>query len=253
MKILFCGAHPDDAEIYMFGTLLAYRAAGAEVTLVVACSGDGGSSVRSPHQPLAETRQAEAEKGAAVLGARLAMLGYADMSLTENRLRLAGHLQGIFTVEAPDAIFTHAPGDYHADHRALSAAVSLAACGVWPVIHADTMKGVDFQPTHYVDITRHLDAKLRAIHLHHSQMPRRYMLAARDLATRRGREATGGDTARMEAFRVVAGPHLRNARRLFPPRAIAAQTVTMTVPAGSLPSSGTFRVTGGGPARSDPS
>ena len=80
------------------------------------------------------------------------------------------------------------------------------------------VKGADFQPTHYIDIAAHLDEKLRAIHLHYSQKPRRYMLAARDLASRRGEEATGGPDARMEAFREAgadwisvhpeSGPHL---------------------------------------------
>ena len=86
MKVMFCGAHPDDAEIYMFGTLLAYRKAGHDVGLVMACSGNGGTSARSAHQPLTVTRREEAEKGAAVLGARLTALDFPDMSLGENRM-----------------------------------------------------------------------------------------------------------------------------------------------------------------------
>lgn len=245
MKVMFCGAHPDDAEIYMFGTLLAYRRAGHEVVLVIACSGDGGTAVRSQHQPLAVTRREEAEKGAAVLGARLIEFGFADMSLQAGRVGLAGRLEDLFAAERPDVIFTHSPNDYHPDHRALSAAVALAACDTWPLIYADNLKGADFQPTHYIDVAAHLDEKLRAIHLHYSQKPRRYMLAARDLATRRGQEATGKQDARMEAFRFVAGPHLREVTRLFPARALMARAVTMTAPAGKMFQSGTFRITGG--------
>lgn len=245
MKVMFCGAHPDDAEIYMFGTLLAYRKAGHEVVLVIACSGDGGTDVRSLHQPLTVTRREEAEKGAAVLGARLIEFGLADMSLQVSRVRLSAQLQALFAAEQPDVIFTHAPNDYHPDHRALSAAVALAACDSWPVIHADNLKGADFQPTHYIDIAAHLDEKLRAIHLHYSQKPRRYMLAARDLASRRGEEATGGPDARMEAFRFLPGPHLREVTRLFPAGALRARALTMTAPAGQKFSTGTFRITGG--------
>ncbi|RUV66210.1 PIG-L family deacetylase, partial [Mesorhizobium sp. M1A.F.Ca.IN.020.30.1.1] len=36
MKILALGAHPDDIEIFMFGTMAAYAAQGAELTFAMA-------------------------------------------------------------------------------------------------------------------------------------------------------------------------------------------------------------------------
>ncbi|TIV92813.1 MAG: PIG-L family deacetylase, partial [Mesorhizobium sp.] len=42
MKILALGAHPDDIEIFMFGTLAAYKALGAELTFAVATDGAKG-------------------------------------------------------------------------------------------------------------------------------------------------------------------------------------------------------------------
>ena len=245
MKVMFCGAHPDDAEIYMFGTLLAYRKAGHDVGLVMACSGNGGTSARSAHQPLTVTRREEAEKGAAVLGARLTALDFPDMSLGENRMRLAARLQHLFSQEQPDIVFTHSPTDYHADHRVLSAVVTLAAAESRPVVYTDTLKGADFQPSHFVDIADHLDQKLKAIHLHHSQKPRRYMLAARTLAEQRGQEATGRADARMEAFRFDARTGQRDISRLLPGKAISGRIVTMIGLGGQQHASTTLRIAPG--------
>ncbi|TJX43010.1 MAG: PIG-L family deacetylase, partial [Mesorhizobium sp.] len=42
MKILALGAHPDDIEIFMFGTMAAYAAQGAELTFAIATDGAKG-------------------------------------------------------------------------------------------------------------------------------------------------------------------------------------------------------------------
>lgn len=242
MKILFCGAHPDDAEIYMFGTLLAYRAMQADVVLVTACKGDGGSTDRSPDQPLEVTRRAEAEKGAAELGARLVMLGFADASLGEQRHDLFLRLERLFAEEKPDLIFTHSLNDYHADHRNLSAAVTLAASERLPLAYVDTMNGEGFLPTHYVDIKEYSARKLAAIRLHFSQKPRRYALGALALAQRRGHEATGLDGPQMEAFRYDGHRRARDLTRLLPGKVHVANVMSVAAPAGRVPQSGTYQV-----------
>jgi LmbE family N-acetylglucosaminyl deacetylase len=62
-------AHPDDAEICAGGTLARWAAAGREVHLLVLTNGDRGSQdpARS-REELAETRRAETEAAAAILG-----------------------------------------------------------------------------------------------------------------------------------------------------------------------------------------
>ena len=40
MKILAVGAHPDDVELYMMGTLLKYIEQGHEVIVIIATDGD---------------------------------------------------------------------------------------------------------------------------------------------------------------------------------------------------------------------
>ena len=88
MKVMFVGAHPDDAEIYAFGTMFAYAERGAEIVLVLATAGEGGLTARSKHQPLAKTRIAEAEQAAAMLLARTVELGLPDGGLPPLRMPL---------------------------------------------------------------------------------------------------------------------------------------------------------------------
>lgn len=242
MKVMFCGAHPDDAEIYMFGTLFAYRAMDSAVVITVACKGDGGSPDRSPNQPLEITRRAEAEKSAAELGARLVSLDFADASLGERRLELLLRLERLFAEEAPDLIFTHSLNDYHADHRNLAAAVTLAASERVPLAYVDTMHGDNFLPTHYVDIGAHIDRKLQSIRTHHSQKPRRYALAALALAKKRGQEVTGVDGPLMEAFRYDGRRRAKDLTQLLPGNIIVANTMSVMVPAGRPAQSGTYQV-----------
>ena len=45
MKLLAIGAHPDDIEIYMFGTLAAARAAGADLVYAIATDGAAGGTL----------------------------------------------------------------------------------------------------------------------------------------------------------------------------------------------------------------
>lgn len=162
MKVMFCGAHPDDAEIYAFGTLFAYADRGAEIVLVIASNGEGGLTARSKHQDLAVTRMQEAEQAAAMLLARIVALGLNDGGLGPLRMTLVRRLIEVFAAEDPDVILTHSPNDYHPDHRVLSAAVAVAAAEHAPVFYIDNMKGRNFIPTHYVDIGPYQAQKMLA-------------------------------------------------------------------------------------------
>jgi LmbE family N-acetylglucosaminyl deacetylase len=225
MKVMFCGAHPDDAEIYSFGTLFAYAEKGAEVVLVLATSGEGGTKMRSPHQPLAITRLQEAENAASMLFARLVPLGLPDGGLKHIRAQLFQRLQQLIDDEKPDIILTHSPNDYHADHRILSCAVALAASDTVPVLFIDNMKGNNFAPTHYVNITKYQAQKMLALRQHYSQKPMRYMRAATELAKQRGFEATGKKGILMEAFRFAESPAYKAVQKLFPRGTIPAPAV----------------------------
>jgi LmbE family N-acetylglucosaminyl deacetylase len=225
MKVLFVGAHPDDAEIYAFGTLFAYAERGAEIVLVLATAGEGGLTARSKHQPLAKTRMEEAEQAAAMLIARIVALGMPDAGLPALRLPLLRQLEEIFAAEKPDVILTHSSNDYHPDHRVLSGAVALAAAEHFPVFFVDNMKGRNFKPTHYVNIKDYQAQKMLALRQHQSQKPRRYVLAATALAEERGFESTGKQGALMEGLRFDPTPAFKTAEQLFPRGTIPAPQV----------------------------
>jgi LmbE family N-acetylglucosaminyl deacetylase len=225
MKVMFVGAHPDDAEIYAFGTMFAYAERGAEIVLVLATAGEGGLTARSKHQPLAKTRMAEAEQAAAMLLARIVALGLPDGALPPLRMPLLRRLIELFADEKPDVILTHCPNDYHPDHRVLSGAVALAAAEHFPVFFVDNMKGRNFKPTHYVNIKEYQAQKMLALRQHQSQKPRRYVLAATALAEERGFEATGKQGALMEGLRFDPTPAFKTAEQLFPRGTIPAPPV----------------------------
>jgi LmbE family N-acetylglucosaminyl deacetylase len=183
MRILAIGAHPDDLEILCAGTLARYKAEGHQVVMCVATDGTAGHMIIKPPE-LARIREAEARAAADVIGAEFIWLGFPDELIFNDRdTRLA-------VVEAmrqakPDLIITHAPDDYHPDHRVVSSLVfdtsfiaSLpnietsqpAHPVVPPIFYMDTIAGKGFHPTEYVDISTTLELKRQMLACHASQL-----------------------------------------------------------------------------------
>jgi N-acetylglucosamine malate deacetylase 1 len=214
MKILALGAHPDDIEFSMFGSLLAWRATGAELTLAVAT--DGAAGGKGDPAELRRLRRVEAGKSAAMLGASPCFLDFPDGHLLPDRA-LHDALAALIDAERPDLIVTHAPNDYHADHRALSVAVSQAAGCAVPVLFADVLNGTGFQATHYIDVTAHFADKCAAILCHESQRPSRLVESATRQAAFRAGECNGGPDDRAEALRFEPRFPFGDVRALLPP------------------------------------
>jgi LmbE family N-acetylglucosaminyl deacetylase len=214
VKVLALGAHPDDLEIFVFGTLLAWKAQGADLALAVAT--DGAAGGQQPPDALRVTRRAEAETAAALLDAAPRFLGFPDGQLLPDR-PLIDALRALLATELPDLVVTHAPNDYHADHRALSAAAAHATSFAAPLLYADTLGGTGFAPTHYVDVTPHFAAKCAAIRAHLSQDPERFVTAATRQAAFRAGECNGGEADRAEAFRFEPRFPFADIRALLPP------------------------------------
>jgi len=198
MKILAIGAHPDDIEIFVYGTLAACAARGDEIKIAVATDGAAGGS--GPANKLAQKRASETTKGLAKLG-RPHLLGFPDGGLASqpDARKIIANLVSDFH---PDAVITHAPEDYHPDHRALSRFVEDATGFICPLFFADTLMGISFTPELYVDITSHHIDKQAAIMAHDSQFPERFADCAALQNRFRAAQCNAPDGHYAEAFRV---------------------------------------------------
>jgi N-acetylglucosamine malate deacetylase 1 len=214
MRILALGAHPDDLEIFIGGTLLAWKAMGAELALAIATDGAAGGW-ESP-DVLRRTRRAEAEAAAEPLAVAPAFLDFPDGQLCPDAA-LVGALRDLVAGSRPDLVVTHAPNDYHADHRALAQAASQAVGFAAPLLQADTLRGTGFIPTHWVDVTAHFAAKCAAIRCHVSQDPERFVASATAQAAFRAGECNGAAADRAEAFRFEPRFPFADVRALLPP------------------------------------
>lgn len=197
MHVLAIGAHPDDLEIFAYGTLAAWAAMGTGLTLAIATDGAKGGTL--PADELRRLRAQETTTALAPLG-QPHLMGFADGKLRADDL-LESALRDLIDRTSPDLLLTHAPNDYHADHRALSAAALQAAGFSVPVLFMDTMNGTGFVPTHWVDVTSFWPAKTSAILAHTSQMPDRFVEMTNRQAAFRAGECNAPPDARAEAFR----------------------------------------------------
>ena len=198
LSVVSVGAHQDD-ELGCLGTLIRYHQQGWRITTVSVSNGDkGGQHDPSiPHAVIAQTRIEEATRVAGELDGRYFCLGQEDgfvFDSREVRLALAGILR---SVEA-DVVITLPPSDYNNDHvmagqialhASLLAAVNVIDTDAPPlprapfVLHMDTIVGLDFQPTHYVDISDQFAEKARLLRLHDSQMRSQPNITGWDLVT----------------------------------------------------------------------
>jgi LmbE family N-acetylglucosaminyl deacetylase len=183
MRVLAVGAHPDDIEILCAGTLARCRARGDDVVICVATNGEMGSMRIQPPE-LAAIRESEARESASRIGAELIWLGYPDEFLYpdhETRMRFIEMIRQA----RPDVTITHAPNDYHQDHRTVSELVFVSSFigavpnvrtqtpthpHICPLYFMDTLAGNDFQPEEYVDVSDVLDIKLEMLRCHQSQL-----------------------------------------------------------------------------------
>ncbi len=115
MNILAFGAHPDDVEFRVAGTLAKYAARGDQVYICVATNGEIGS-YGMPRAEIAEMRRKEAQASCDVIGAHLIWLGIEDEMLFDNRETRMKFIE-VVRIARPDIIF--APPkykDYNQDH-----------------------------------------------------------------------------------------------------------------------------------------
>ena len=185
MKVLAVGCHPDDLEIQCGGTLRKYHEQGAEVYMCHVANGCHGHLHIAPEE-LAKIRTLEAERSGAVLGAREVInLDVNDMEVNAHDQHIIDEMADVVRRIRPDVIIAHNDEDYMQDHvQASIIATEGAFCAglahrprkfevfhsFTPVFFMSPCGGVNFNPTHDVDITDQMAIKLRALECHESQI-----------------------------------------------------------------------------------
>ena len=213
MHIALIMAHPDDADIYCGGSIAAWRSMGATVTILIATDGSKGGDF-DPEE-LAQLRSKEATAAATVLDVNLIQLNFPDGELSQSE-EFASRLTTEILCLQPNLLVAHAPNDYHADHRAVSAGALIAASFRAPVLWVDPMMGNDFLPNYYVEITSFQDLKEQAILCHTSQGPENFVEMSR--VQGRFRSAQCGQLEGFaEAFRHDPIHPFADIRSLIPP------------------------------------
>jgi len=117
VDFLCVGAHADDIELGMGGTVAKLVRSGKAGLLVDIT--DGSMGTRGTPQARAE----EAAESARILGVRRRNLGFGDGTLRIGDPELLSSLVDLFREVRPGTVFTHPMRDRHPDHEAASSAV----------------------------------------------------------------------------------------------------------------------------------
>jgi LmbE family N-acetylglucosaminyl deacetylase len=227
-QVLGIFAHPDDPEFFCGGTLALWAAHGADITFVIATSGDKGSAdPLMTHEKLITVREEEERCAAAVLGVRdVIFLRYPDGELFPT-LVLRRDLTRIIRLKKPDVVVTLDPTVYwwgttglnHPDHRAIGAATLEA---VFPTardrlnfIELERDEGLEphktrqvyiagtASPTVTVDVTDTIETQIRSLYEHKSQIPDMNAMAERLRSRRLDPDAPAEFPRYVEHFRVI--------------------------------------------------
>jgi LmbE family N-acetylglucosaminyl deacetylase len=198
--VLAVGAHADDIELAVGGTIARLRRAGARVVMVVlSLPGD------------AKVRRREAEKAADILGCELHVVMEDGKRRIEDlkSYELVAMIDREVKELQPAAMLTHGPSEFHRDHVLVhEACVSSQRLRYFDFFTYQPNfcrpVPVAFHPKAYVDISETIETKMRAIEVHQSQFKCRGLDTDiyRDIARMNGRMvgvqyAEGLDIGRM--------------------------------------------------------
>lgn len=197
--VLAIGAHPDDLELAVGGTLA--RLARESVRVIMAIV-----SIPSNYG----TRKAEAERAAEILGCELRLLAEQPYRIDDMKnYQLVGMLDELVREFKPTAVLTHSANEFHRDHVAVhNACFSTQRLQPFDFLHFNpTMTRavpVSFHPRAYIDVSSTIELKMQAIEAHSSQFGERGLDTDmwRDIARVNGRMvgvkyAEGLDVSRM--------------------------------------------------------
>lgn len=176
-KYLAIGAHFDDIEIGAGGFIARERAIGNAVKAVIVANGDYdslyGQKIRT--KQVANSEGAEAMKHIGLLNKDIICLRYPETGVPHNK-EIICKIERIINDFNPDIILTHWVHDSHQDHINAALSVIFAArykysLLMWePIFPSGRFLTIPFAPQLYVDISAHINQKIKAIKSHQSQV-----------------------------------------------------------------------------------
>ncbi len=182
MNVLAIGCHPDDIEIACSGTLAKCVKRGDKVVVCHVANGNMGHEIIQPDE-LREMRIGEAKKAGSLAGIEVGTIDVGDLLVDGASMEQRDKIAQLIIDVQPDFIITHYPHDYMPDHTAVAKLVFDASfvasvphynnggkAAVTPIYYMDTLAGVGFLPTEYVDITDEIDLKIEMLECHESQL-----------------------------------------------------------------------------------
>jgi N-acetylglucosamine malate deacetylase 1 len=168
LSVIAFGAHPDDLEIGMGGTLAKLASLGYDVNLVIA------TLPNFVKTDIKEERRKEATMSAKILGCKSPQ--FLDLSPDEITIgrKFVTMIDEIINKHKPEAVFTQWIGDSHQDHQALTRAVIAASRDSNNLFMYETtipggLTENAFRPQLFIDITETLEVKSNALDCFHSQ------------------------------------------------------------------------------------
>jgi LmbE family N-acetylglucosaminyl deacetylase len=169
--IVAFGAHPDDLEIGMGGTIAKLSGMGYNVQPVIATL---PNFVKSDTK---EGRKSESLLSAKVMGCKPPI--FLDLSPEQMVFgrKLVTLIDSLITEYKPDSVFTQWHGDSHQDHQILTSSV-ISACRNQNnlFMYETTIPGgiteKSFRPQLFVDVTETIDIKKNALECFQSQFIR---------------------------------------------------------------------------------
>lgn len=209
MKILVIGAHADDAEVAMGGTIAKFTHSGNEVRLLVAiipCEDIQGV----PSEEAKRIRQEECMNSAKFLGAEVEILDL-DPYQVWFRRNLVKSLDQKIAHYAPDIVFTHWDHDSHQDHVALAKATFAAtrknniSLMMYEQLTLGGITPYSFKSNTFVDISEVIEMKLESVTVYGSLIQRGEgrLEAIEGLAAFRGNQIGVKYAEAFEAVRIL--------------------------------------------------
>ncbi len=197
-RVVAFGAHPDDLEVGAGGLVARLAARGVQVIAAV---------VSLP--TLIAERTQEAARGAAILGARLAILNPDKKCRVEDlpMHQLVAQMDTLINDVRPDLVITHSAHDLHWDHGLVHRA-TVSALRRWPCDLLAYVSSYEMNAQNstravgqcFADISETIDRKVEAIAAHQTQLAKMDLESTRDLARAMGRLA---GVAYAEAYEVL--------------------------------------------------